>query len=443
MYTVHFVCPLLLSTLCVHYYCTHVHCPLCVSTTTVHFVCPLLLYSCSLCYQEAVKLLFHTCESSGLFVFAVEPSLLRALRVGTQRRLELWGQDRHDSVAVGVKDAGLDQMHLVMSAMRRAGYQNWVKVDADPRGLSVASQTSQRSVTTHFLLWVPVADRRPMVIHMVVFYKRGDHYWHSALSDPSRPPPFDMKGSSFHHAAGIYDLFELGTVTVDGVEIRYPNDTFAFLKEKESSEFIECDYKRAYLFNQQFPPDPSDRAKTFRRKSRQLLALTKKVLEALEIPFWLSSGTCLGWYRQCDLIPHTTDVDIGIFVKDFREEMVAAMETAGLVLTHRFGRESDSLELSFLYGDIKLDVFFFYETRDYSWNGGTQASTGAKFKYIFPCVVCPQVHFPVCRVSPGTFSHVSCVSRYIFSCVLCPQNFGLLRAKSSPVLYLLIQTFSL
>lgn len=46
----------------------------------------------------------------------------------------------------------------------------------------------------------------------------------------------------------------------------------------------------------------------------------------------------LGWFRQCDFISHTTDVDIGIFIKEYREELVGFLETSGLVLTHRFGR---------------------------------------------------------------------------------------------------------
>lgn len=40
----------------------------------------------------------------------------------------------------------------------------------------------------------------------------------------------------------------------------------------------------------------------------------------------------------------------------------------------------DSLELSFLSDDVKLDIFFFYEEGDMVWNGGTQAKSGKKFK---------------------------------------------------------------
>ena len=33
-----------------------------------------------------------------------------------------------------------------------------------------------------------------------------------------------------------------------------------------------------------------------------------------------------------------------------------------------------------MYDSVKLDIFFFYEENGYMWNGGTEASTGKKFK---------------------------------------------------------------
>lgn len=43
---------------------------------------------------------------------------------------------------------------------------------------------------------------------------------------------------------------------------------------------------------------------------------------------------------------------------------------------------SDSYELSFKAGEVKLDIFFFYEEGDTMWNGGTDAKTGEKLKYV-------------------------------------------------------------
>jgi hypothetical protein len=41
-----------------------------------------------------------------------------------------------------------------------------------------------------------------------------------------------------------------------------------------------------------------------------------------------------------------------------------------------FGKIKDSFELSFVYGWLKLDIYFFYKDEDYYWNGGTQAHSG-------------------------------------------------------------------
>ena len=55
-----------------------------------------------------------------------------------------------------------------------------------------------------------------------------------------------------------------------------------------------------------------------------------------------------------------------LFVKEINNDFVLQPE--------------DSFELSFQGGDVKLDMFFFYEESDHMWNGGTQARTGNKYK---------------------------------------------------------------
>uniref|UniRef100_A0A4W3I4D9 Fukutin n=1 Tax=Callorhinchus milii TaxID=7868 RepID=A0A4W3I4D9_CALMI len=97
-----------------------------------------------------------------------------------------------------------------------------------------------------------------------------------------------------------------------------------------------------------------------------------------------SSLPCLGWFRQCSIIPYSKDVDLGILIKNYTPEIIPAFQKAGLPLKHKFGKVEDSLELSFQAHDVKLDIFFFYEEMHNMWNGGTQAKTGKKFKYMFP-----------------------------------------------------------
>lgn len=52
------------------------------------------------------------------------------------------------------------------------------------------------------------------------------------------------------------------------------------------------------------------------------------------------------------------------------------------VLFYVEAQVEDSLELSFLSDDVKLDIFFFYHDGDIVWNGGTQAKSGRKFKLV-------------------------------------------------------------
>lgn len=45
-----------------------------------------------------------------------------------------------------------------------------------------------------------------------------------------------------------------------------------------------------------------------------------------------------GWFRQCSIISYSRDVDIGIFIADYRPDIIAAFTDAGLTLKHKFGK---------------------------------------------------------------------------------------------------------
>ncbi|KAK7909310.1 hypothetical protein WMY93_013994 [Mugilogobius chulae] len=167
-------------------------------------------------------------------------------------------------------------------------------------------------------------------------------------------------------------------------DLRVPRNITHFLLEQRHAHFLECGYHDARNFLQLYPQDSSPSSLSFRRKVQTLLQISVQTLAQIQVPFWISSGTCLGWLRQCGVISYSRDVDIGVFISDFRPEIVQVLVQAGLTLKHRFGKVEDSLELSFLLDDVKLDIFFFYEDKDVMWNGGTQARTGRKFKYVFP-----------------------------------------------------------
>jgi hypothetical protein len=45
-----------------------------------------------------------------------------------------------------------------------------------------------------------------------------------------------------------------------------------------------------------------------------------------------------GWFRQCDLIPYSNDVDLGVWIKDYQEGVIPGLRHSGLTLIHQFGK---------------------------------------------------------------------------------------------------------
>ncbi|XP_040915455.1 fukutin isoform X1 [Toxotes jaculatrix] len=266
-------------------------------------------------------------------------------------------------------------------AAQQKGFELMELWGEDPR-LSSLDTLSGEEVPLHFLFRL-----QGYIIQVVFLYERsGNYLWHGAIrlrTNMDRSfAPFKLLDYGRH--AGAYDRPELVLTVLDGLDVQVPRNVSRFLSEQRHARFLECRYRDAHNFLQLYPDDSSPAALEFRRKTKSLLHVAARTLAHLDIPFWLSSGTCLGWFRQCSIISYSHDVDIGIFIEDFRWDIVAAFGDAGLSLKHKFGKVGDSLELSFLRDDVKLDVFFFYKDGDVVWNGGTQAKTGRKFKYVFP-----------------------------------------------------------
>ncbi|KAM9307062.1 ribitol-5-phosphate transferase FKTN isoform 2-T2 [Pholidichthys leucotaenia] len=274
---------------------------------------------------------------------------------------------------------GYQQPGFLLAAEQK-GFELMELRGEDPR-LASLDTLSGEQIPLHFLFRL-----HNYVIQVVFLYERsGNYLWHGPLrlqADMDRSfAPFKLLDYGYH--SGAYDRPELILTVLDGLDVRVPRNVSSFVAQQKHARFLECRYREARNFLQLYPDDSSVVAVDFRRKAKTLLHLAARTLTQLGVPFWLSSGTCLGWFRQCNIISYSRDVDIGIFIKDYRPDIIAAFRKAGLSLKHKFGKVEDSLELSFLSDDIKLDIFFFYEDADV-WNGGTQAKSGRKFKYIFP-----------------------------------------------------------
>nr|XP_012294519.1 fukutin isoform X4 [Aotus nancymaae] len=340
---------------------------------------------------RAVKKFLMLTSNQNIPVFLIDPSILELINKNFEQvKNTSYGSTSECKFFCVPRDftAFALQYHLRKNEegwfhiAENMGFQ-CIKIESkDPR-LDGIDSLSGTEIPLHY-----ICKSATHAIHLVVFHERsGNYLWHGHLRlkehiDRKFVPFQKLR---FGRYPGAFDRPELQQVIVDGLEVLIPKDPVHFVEEIPHSRFIECRYKEARAFFQQYLDDNTVEAMAFRKSAKELLQLAAKTLNKLGVPFWLSSGTCLGWYRQCNIIPYSKDVDLGIFIQDYKSDIILAFQDAGLPLKHKFGKVEDSLELSFQgKDDVKLDIFFFYEETDHMWNGGTQAKTGKKFKYLFP-----------------------------------------------------------
>uniref|UniRef100_A0A1I7SY63 LicD family protein n=2 Tax=Caenorhabditis tropicalis TaxID=1561998 RepID=A0A1I7SY63_9PELO len=124
-------------------------------------------------------------------------------------------------------------------------------------------------------------------------------------------------------------------------------------------------------------------------ESIELLArLRDEMLRFGVIPF-LNGGTFLGWYRECSVIPHTTDMDMAVFEEDWNPNFYEFLwsHNSSFRVTRQMGLVNDSYELTLKPKTgfrTPIDLFLMYRDGEKTrWVGGV-ATSGIKYKFIYP-----------------------------------------------------------
>jgi hypothetical protein len=131
-----------------------------------------------------------------------------------------------------------------------------------------------------------------------------------------------------------------------------------------------------------------------------ILKRTKDALDFLNIKFFLSSGTCLGYYRENKFIEHDYDIDVGIFKEDYTPKIIEMMKKQGFHHYRTLGNVKTGLELSFrLLGTplgkaAKIDIFLHYKNGDkISWQSYKAPKFKVPVKYQVPKFTIKKVKF--------------------------------------------------
>jgi fukutin len=174
-------------------------------------------------------------------------------------------------------------------------------------------------------------------------------------------------------------VFKTKTVYIDDSiqKILIPNDIDTFLFDYKNSKFVECNRPLAeYNLNFYKPINSTSQNYSQNKQKNQLvlkyLNYTTTKLEKLSKRYWLAGGTLLGWYRDCGVIPHTTDVDIAIFEDELssniRDSFLGDKVNSLSVI---FGFKNDSYEIRLRNNDeLQFDIFVAYKyNASLSWCG--------------------------------------------------------------------------
>lgn len=197
---------------------------------------------------------------------------------------------------------------------------------------------------------------------------------------------------------------EIIPTIIDGLVINSPKDGSVFSDPSNDLEYIECNETIAEKFHSRHPLSLEEKReeRDVRVRVKRILVKVVEILDRVRIPFWLTCGSLLGHYRQCDVIHDTSHVDIGIKIQHYHADLIHSLSLNHIPLIHSFGRVNDSLQLSFHPALIQLDelmnvnelknvnefirfnIFFFYEESDHVWTGRTlEDENGQKLKYYY------------------------------------------------------------
>jgi hypothetical protein len=95
----------------------------------------------------------------------------------------------------------------------------------------------------------------------------------------------------------------------------------------------------------------------------------RSILVSLNIRFWLTDGTLLGYFREGDIIGHDRDIDLGLMIDAYSDEIVPAFRRQGFDVKYVLGEKKLGLELSFIRERVNVDLFFFYREGSRLWHG--------------------------------------------------------------------------
>ncbi|CAL2042594.1 unnamed protein product [Caenorhabditis brenneri] len=141
--------------------------------------------------------------------------------------------------------------------------------------------------------------------------------------------------------------------------LEVPTEIGKFVEFWKRSKFIDC----VGLKIQRDESEPVDMPG--QSSSDVLARLRDELIDNKMFPF-LSSGTFLGWFRECSTIPHTSDMDLAVYYDNYNPKYLEKLingETKFRIV-RKLGMPADSMEMTLVpkrEWEPRIDVFIMYD----------------------------------------------------------------------------------
>lgn len=93
----------------------------------------------------------------------------------------------------------------------------------------------------------------------------------------------------------------------------------------------------------------------------------RKFVTCLGGKCFIVDGTLLGHVREGGFINGDHDIDIGMWIEDYDDRILADLEVAGFKLMRKSGDKTAGLLYMFEDDGIKIDLIFYYRQSDHIW----------------------------------------------------------------------------
>ncbi|WP_446470114.1 LicD family protein [Xenorhabdus stockiae] len=103
------------------------------------------------------------------------------------------------------------------------------------------------------------------------------------------------------------------------------------------------------------------RNKRYHKYNLAALYAFQDAMNDINKEFWLDWGTLLGAIRDNNFIEHDNDLDFGMFLSDFSDEIEVALIKKGFKKIKKFEKNDGikALELTYSFKGVNVDIFFY------------------------------------------------------------------------------------